>query len=106
MYELAKTGRWLGGMPPYGFNSTQINYYDDGMNQKKMYKLQIDKDTMEIVKIIFDKYLELRSLSKLYKYMYENGIKGTRGGNLDPSALSLILKIQHMLRLIKMLLII
>lgn len=92
MYELAKTGRWLGGMPPYGFNSAQINYYDDGMNQKKMYKLQIDKDTMEVVKIIFDKYLELRSLSKLYKYMYENGIKGTRGGNLDPSALSLILK--------------
>ncbi|WWU46036.1 recombinase family protein (plasmid) [Paraclostridium sordellii] len=47
---------------------------------------------IQIVKLIFDKYLELRSLSKLYKYMYENGIKGTRGGNLDPSALSLILK--------------
>ncbi|CEO20600.1 recombinase family protein [Paraclostridium sordellii] len=92
MYELARTGRWLGGMPPYGFISTQINYYDENMNQRKMYKLKVDEDTIDIVKLIFDKYLELRSLSKLYKYMYENGIKGTRGGNLDPSALSLILK--------------
>src|SRR3712207_6543568 len=76
MYELARTGRWLGGMPPYGFISTQINYYDENMNQRKMYKLKVDEDTIDIVKLIFDKYLDLRSLSKLYKYMYENGIKG------------------------------
>ncbi|HAK41524.1 MAG TPA: recombinase family protein, partial [Clostridium sp.] len=39
MYQLAKTGRWLGGQTPLGFNSERVKYYDEEMNEKSMSKL-------------------------------------------------------------------
>lgn len=92
MYELARTGRWLGGKTPHGFVSKQISYFDENMRERNMYQLSVDENEMETIKLVFDKYLELRSLSKLYKYVYSNGIKGPRGGNFDPSSLSIILR--------------
>lgn len=78
MYELARTGRWLGGTTPLGFTSTQITYYDENMAQRKMYQLEEDPKSMNTVKLIFDKYLELKSLTKLYKYLYNAGVRGSR----------------------------
>lgn len=42
---------------------------------------------MEIVKLIYNKYLEFRFLFKLYKYVYNNGIRGFCGGKFDFSFL-------------------
>ncbi|CZR97305.1 DNA-invertase hin [Clostridioides difficile] len=92
MYELAKTGRWLGGRTPYGFKSSSITYFDENMSQRKMYKLEIDKDSMEVVKYIFSKYLKLGSLTKLHKHLYENGIKGPYDGSFCPSSVSILLR--------------
>ncbi|AKP42846.1 TPA: recombinase family protein [Clostridioides difficile] len=92
MYELARSGRWLGGNTPHGFNSEKITFLDENLKERSMYKLQVNDEQMEIVKLIYNKYLELRSLSKLYKYVYNNGIRGPRGGKFDPSSLSRILR--------------
>ncbi|RDY22844.1 recombinase family protein [Romboutsia maritimum] len=92
MYELARTGRWLGGNPPVGFTSTKISYYDENMVERKMHKLEIDNDNIDKVKIIFDAYLELRSLSKLYKYLYNNDIRGVRDGRFSTSTVSKLLR--------------
>lgn len=92
MYELARTGRWLGGKTPHGFSSKKIKYLDENLKERSMYQLEVSDDEMEVVKIVYAKYLELRSLSQLYKYVYHNGIKGPRGGKFDPSSLSGILR--------------
>lgn len=92
MYELAKTGRWLGGRTPYGFKSSSIIYFDENMSQRKMYKLEVDNDSMELVKYIFSEYLKLGSLTKLHKYLYKNGIKGPYEGTFSPSCISILLR--------------
>lgn len=92
MYELAKSGRWLGGRVPYGFKSTSVTFFDENMTQRKMYQLEIDSESMDIVKYIFNEYLKLRSLSKVHKVLYDNGIKGSYDGNFTPSTLGSILR--------------
>lgn len=92
MYELARGGRWLGGVTPTGFNSEKITYIDENMNQKHMYKLTLNKDEMELVKLIFNKYEEFQSLHKVEKYLHESNIKGKNNGNLDKSTINSILR--------------
>lgn len=75
MLQLAKTGRWLGGTTPTGFESTEVTYTDPSGKEKKMFKLTpIDKE-LDTVKLIYTKFLELKSLTKLETYCIQNNIK-------------------------------
>lgn len=69
MMELSKTGRWLGGVPLLGFEVERIE--EDG---KEVSYLIPKDDEMEIVKLIYEKYLEFGSQYKVLKYLYENNI--------------------------------
>ncbi len=81
MYELAKTGRWLGGTTPFGYKSKKTeNLLLDG-KRKSLYKLDIIPEEARIVKLIWNKMLELKGLSKLESYLLQQGIK-TRNGNI------------------------
>lgn len=91
MLELAKNGRWLGGVTPLGYESKQISYIDAEMNERKMVKLKQVPKELEIVKLIYDKYLELKSLSKVETYMQQANIKTKRGAHFDKTKLKLIL---------------
>lgn len=75
MVALARTGRWLGGNTPTGFDSKSIEYLDYNGNEKKMFKLTPVIEELEIVKLLFDKYLELGSLTKVETYCLQNNIK-------------------------------
>lgn len=75
MMGLAKTGRWLGGNPPTGFKSKSILYIDSNMKEKKMYRLSPIKEELELIKLLFNKYLEFQSLSQLETYCIQNYIK-------------------------------
>lgn len=75
MLELAKSGRWLGGQTPLGFESEAIVYYDAEMKQRKMYKLYPVHQELDVVKTIFNMYLELKSISQVLKYLLSNHIK-------------------------------
>lgn len=78
MMSLARTGRWLGGATPTGFNSEPIEYLDHNMNTKKMYKLSIDQEELEKVKLIFSKFLEIRSLRGTESYLLINDVISKR----------------------------
>ena len=91
MYQLARSGRWLGGKTPTGFKSEAIIYYDHEMNKKKMFKLSPIKDELNLVKILYEKYIEFKSLSKLESWTLENRIKTKNNNNFDISALKIIL---------------
>lgn len=75
MKKLARTGRWLGGRTPTGFTYTNVEYLDENMNKKKLCKLVPDDDELKTVKLLFEKYLELGSQSKVITYTMLNNIK-------------------------------
>lgn len=71
MLELSKTGRWLGGPPPFGFDIYRSSYE----NGKEVTNL-IYNQHIETVKLIYEKYLQYESLFKVNKYLLQNNIKG------------------------------
>ncbi len=79
MLELAKTGRWLGGITPTGYISEPVESLNIDGKIKKAYKLSIVEEEIKIVKTIFDKFLETNSLSKTESFLLINDIKTKRG---------------------------
>lgn len=80
MYELAKSGRWLGGTTPTGYRSTETvgSVTEDGKTRKAK-KLEIIPEQAALVKMIFQKFIELRSLTGLETYLLQNDIRSKNG---------------------------
>lgn len=91
MLELAKTGRWLGGTTPTGYESEAVESINIDGKKKKLYKLTEIAEEIRIVKLIFDKFLELKSQTKLETYMIQNNIKTRNGINFSRWGLKNIL---------------
>ncbi len=79
MHELSKTGRWLGGTTPTGYESESIsNVTVDGKTHKSC-KLKIIPDEINLVKLIFDKFIETGSLTKTDQFLMQGHYKTKRG---------------------------
>lgn len=100
MVELAKEGRWLGGLPPLGYEKESykvVNVLEETENnviekkQKTACKLIEDKETSDTIRLIFKKYMEFKSLTKLEKYLYQNDIKTRTGAYFNAYSLRNIL---------------
>lgn len=83
MHELAKTGRWLGGNTPLGYQSESFSNVTVDGKVRKAYKLKAIPDEVNTVKMIFDKFMETGSLSKVDEYLLEKGIKTRRGNEFS-----------------------
>ena len=86
MLELSKTGRWLGGTPPLGFKSVQIQYEHNGQ-VKNMFKLEVVEEEMEIVRLIYSLYPQYKSTVPIARYLVSNYIKGSTANIKEPSLL-------------------
>ncbi len=91
MHHLARSGRWLGGNTPTGYESEPIVYLDSNMKQKKMYKLTPIKKELDTVKTLFDKYLEFKSLQKVETYCLQNEMKTKQGNDFHKNTIKMIL---------------
>ncbi|MCC5911257.1 MAG: recombinase family protein [Clostridiaceae bacterium] len=91
MMQLARTGRWLGGITPTGFKSQAITYYDNHMHEKKMYQLTSIPQELKMVKTLYEKFLELGSLTQLESWCLENNLRTKNDKCFDKSSLKLIL---------------
>lgn len=69
-----KKGMWMGGRPPIGY-------------KKEDKKLVIHKEEAQKVRMIFDKYLDLKSVPKLMHYLKENEIKTRTDKNFSKGQL-------------------
>lgn len=92
MIELAKSGRWLGGTSPLGFDCESISYIDEELKERKMSKLIPNKDELEIIKLIYNKYLELGSITQVVSYMFTTSYTGKRNKEFSSSTISKILR--------------
>lgn len=81
MLQLAKSGRWLGGQEPYGFTAERITYVDEEYKERSLMQLSPLKEELDIVKLIFNKYLETHSISQVVKHLNLTSIKGKNGGD-------------------------
>lgn len=91
MINLAKTGRWLGGIPPTGFKSKEITFLNEQGKTKRMYALYEVSKEQELVNSIYSKYLEMKSLSQVEKFFLINNVKTKNGVDFQKQTIKTIL---------------
>lgn len=75
LMELAKTGRWLGGITPTGYKSVEVESIGINGRAKKVQKLEVIDNEAEIIRLIYDKFLDIKSLTKLESWLINKDIK-------------------------------
>ncbi len=91
MHELSKTGRWLGGTTPTGYESESISHVTVDGKTRKACKLKIIPDEINLVKLIFDKFIETGSLTKTDQFLMQGRYKTKRGKTFTRFAIKGIL---------------
>lgn len=91
MLMLARTGRWLGGMTPIGFESTKVAKETIEGKVKTSFKLSPIEEEMDAVRLIYGKFLELRSLTKVETFLMQQGMKTRKNKDFTIIALREIL---------------
>ena len=101
LLELAKTGIWLGGDAPTGFKIERYKkkvdiceedeFHNIVKKRKKASKLAIFEDELPKALLIFRKYQELKSLTKLETYLMNANIKSRNDVYYSITALKEIL---------------
>ena len=79
LQELAKTGRWLGGNTPLGYESEGTEYCKVDGKKRKTFHLKLIPEEAHLVQMIFSKFLELKSLTKLETYLLNQDYKTRQG---------------------------
>lgn len=79
LQELAKTGRWLGGNTPLGYESEGTEYCKVDGKKRKTFHLKLIPEEAKLIHLIFDKFLELKSLTKLETYLLNQDYKTRQG---------------------------
>lgn len=79
MMQLAKTGRWLGGVTPTGYKSEAVTSIAPSGKERKIFKLTPIPEEINLVKLIYEKYVSLKSITKVEKYLIENNINTKNG---------------------------
>ena len=91
MHELSKTGRWLGGNTPTGYESESISNVTVDGKTRKACKLKIIPDELNLVKLIFEKFMETGSLTKTDEFLMNGHYKTKRGKTFTRFAIKAIL---------------
>ncbi len=92
MHELAKTGRWLGGNTPTGFQSGAVSKITIDGKERKSYKLIPIPEEIEIPKLIFDLYIDTDSLTGVEAELLRRRIKTKQGKDFTRFAIKAILQ--------------
>lgn len=79
MQELAKTGRWLGGITPTGYSSEAVEKVTVDGKMRRAYKLKLIDEEAKMVYLIYDKFLETNSLTKTETYLIQNNYRTKNG---------------------------
>ena len=79
LQELAKTGRWLGGNTPLGYESEGTEYCKVDGKKRKTFHLKLIPEEAQLVQMIFSRFLEVKSLTKLETWLLNQDYKTRQG---------------------------
>lgn len=79
MLMLARTGRWLGGTTPTGYTSEKLREIILDGKVKTSCKLKENPEELRAVDMIFETFLELRSISGVSKRLTTQGMTSRNG---------------------------
>jgi len=79
MHELAKTGRWLGGVTPTGYLSERTEKVTVDGKVKKACRLKLHPQEAELVQLIFQCYLNTNSLTQTETYLLQHACRTKNG---------------------------
>lgn len=79
MRELAKTGRWLGGVTPTGYASESVQTVTVDGKKKKACQLTLIPEEAETVKLIYNLFSETNSLTKTETELMQRHIVSKNG---------------------------
>lgn len=91
MAMLAKTGRWLGGTTPTGFRSEQEKVIAVDNKVRTSCKLVPVSKELELVRFIYDKFLERQTIGGVTTFLVQNDIKTRQGKDFTNLAVKEIL---------------
>lgn len=91
MHELSKSGRWLGGNTPTGYQSESESRVTIDGKVKKAFKLKLVPEEAGLVRLIYRKFLETGSLTQTETYLLQNGYRTKCGRRFSRFALKGIL---------------
>ena len=92
MQELAKTGRWLGGTTPTGYSSESVQSAAVDGRSKKACKLKLIPEEAEVVKKIYDLYIETDSLTSTEAELLRQRVKTKTGREFTRFSIKSILQ--------------
>lgn len=92
MLELAKSGKWSGGTPPLGYKSESVQYIDDEGKDRSLVKLVVNEEEVDLVKHIFDTYLQEGSLYKTECAFALQKLESKKGIRFQMATLKIILE--------------
>ena len=89
---LARTGRWLGGVTPLGYIGEKTEIVDSEGKKRSAYKLKQVPSEVKTVKLIFEKFLEFQSMTKVATWLIQHDLKTREGCEFRLRAVKDILK--------------
>lgn len=81
LHELAKTGRWLGGITPLGYDSMSTEFVRVDGKKKRSCHLSENPEEHAVYVMIKDKFRETSSLTQTETFLMQQGYL-TRNGNV------------------------
>ena len=81
----------FGGTTPTGYKSEEYKKVNVDGKSKKVYRLVFIKEERKVIELIYSKYLELKSQTKLETYLIQSNIKTKTGKDFSRFALKSIL---------------
>jgi len=92
MHELAKTGRWLGGNTPTGYESESVTTVTVEGKARKACKLKLVLEEADIIRTIFDLYIKTDSLTAVEAELLRCRTKTKRGNDFTRFSIKGILQ--------------
>lgn len=83
LHELAKTGRWLGGVTPTGYASEEVRQVTLEGKVRRACKLRMVPEEAALVRLIFHTFLETGSLSQTDTYLLQHGYESKNGNRFS-----------------------
>lgn len=92
MIQLAKSGRWLGGNIPYGFNVDKMTYISSDFKEKTLSILIPNEEELKTVNFVYSYYMKTHSIREVTRLLNVNSVIGKNGGNFDLTQVRRILR--------------